>query len=101
VAFESSVLAFIREHYSRDFSSASLKERQIFIRDAVQAALGLGFESEQDITGFVVLRWTYGNDFPSAEKFPWASRVLGEKNLSVSEKMASLMEAAREIDPKG
>ena len=86
--FEQKFVRFLHEQAPDSIGAIETPEGRAILRDQIASARRYGFNSEADLSTYILTAWLMGPDFNV--RFPAMTEVLESKSLSPSEKAEAL-----------
>ena len=76
VTFEVRLAEHVAEHFPGIHASLGERPTKVMVRYAIEKAYSYGFRNGGQVTRYLNLMLTFGRDFDTDDRFPWARRVL-------------------------
>ena len=93
-AFEDKMIDHLKRVYPDWAPRLSAEDQRAFVRRGIERARAFGFETELDIARYLHVMHDLGRDFDQSLEHPWAAVLLQSTELTATEKMDRLRDAA-------
>jgi hypothetical protein len=98
--FEEKLSVQITEDFKADAAALGAEKLKSTVHGGVEKALGYGFETEQELSRYLYLMFTFGAGFDQDAALPWAAETLASA-APPKEKMQQLYDKAQEFEYLG
>jgi hypothetical protein len=92
--FEDKMIEHMQRVYPDWARTLQREDQRAFVRQGMERARSHGFETELEVARYLHVMHDLGPDFDRSLRHPWAADLLNDAQLTASEKMARLLDAA-------
>jgi hypothetical protein len=91
--FRRQLARYVKAEFRDECADMTDERLRVTIEDGVALGMSYGLEEEQQLSRFVVLQFTAGQEF---DREPWAARILGDRGRDPEERLEALERAVAE-----